>query len=103
MSATGQMAGGANVLCLTTGRGSAFGALPAPTLKIASNSATYRRMEDDIDLDGGEVLDGRASVEELGSRIYERILRVASGEATKAEALGVGHNEFVPWPIGVFS
>ena len=103
MSATGQMAGGANVICLTTGRGSGYGALPAPTIKIASNSEAYRRMQDDIDIDGGEVLDGRASVEEMGRRIYGEILRVASGEPTKAEALGVGDNEFVPWPIGVFN
>ena len=103
MSATGQMAGGANVICLTTGRGSGYGALPAPTLKIASNTAAYRRMEDDIDINGGEILEGRASVEEMGRRIYAAILRVASGEATKAEALGVGDNEFVPWPIGVFN
>jgi altronate hydrolase len=103
MSATGQMAGGANVICLTTGRGSGYGALPAPTLKIASNSEAFRRMQDDIDINGGEVLDGSASVEEMGQRIYADILRVASGEPTKAEELGLGENEFVPWPIGVFS
>ena len=103
MSATGQMAGGANVICLTTGRGSGYGALPAPTLKIASNSDAFRRMQDDIDINGGEILDGKASVEEMGRRIYADILRVASGEATKAEELGLGENEFVPWPIGVFS
>ena len=103
MSATGQMAGGANVICLTTGRGSGYGALAAPTIKIASNSATYRRMQDDIDINGGEILDGRASVEEMGERIYAGILSVASGERTRAEELGVGDNEFVPWPIGVFN
>lgn len=103
MSATGQMAGGANVICLTTGRGSGYGALPAPTLKIASNSDAFRRMEDDIDINGGEILEGRASIEEMGRRIYADVLRVASGEPTKAEELGLGENEFVPWPIGVFS
>ena len=103
MSATGQMAAGANVICLTTGRGSTYGALPAPTLKIASNTAAYRRMAEDIDLNAGDVLDGAASVEEMGRRIHAEVLRVASGEPTRAEELGLGDNEFVPWPIGVFN
>ncbi|MBP0447299.1 altronate dehydratase [Roseomonas sp. SSH11] len=103
VSVTGQIAGGATMIAMTTGRGTPFGSLPAPTLKIASNSETYRRMADDIDLDCGPVLDGTASVEEMGRRIFDALLRHASGEKTKGEIEGAGESEFVPWPIGVFA
>ncbi|MFE1599236.1 UxaA family hydrolase [Methylobacterium sp. ID0610] len=99
VAATGQVAGGANVLCFTTGRGSAYGCKPTPSIKLATNSDLYRRMQDDMDLDCGDVLDG-VSIEEKGREIFEMILRVASGERSKSEQLGYGRNEFVPWQIG---
>lgn len=101
VSATGQIAGGANLICFTTGRGSCFGSVPAPTVKLASNTPMYTRMESDMDINCGVVIDGSATIGEMGRRIFEQILRHASGEKTKSEALGVGENEFVPWPIGV--
>jgi len=103
VSVTGQIAGGANLIAMTTGRGTTFGSLPAPTVKIASNSETFARMVDDIDLDCGPVLDGAVSVEEMGRRVFEALLRHASGEKTKGEIEGAGENEFVPWPIGVLA
>jgi altronate hydrolase len=101
VSATGQIAGGANLICFTTGRGSCFGSVPAPTIKLASNSPMYARMAGDMDINCGPVIDGEATIAEMGQRIFEQVLRHASGEATKSEALGVGLNEFVPWPLGV--
>ncbi|WP_202396867.1 UxaA family hydrolase [Teichococcus coralli] len=103
VSVTGQIAGGANLIAMTTGRGTTFGSLPAPTVKIASNSETFARMADDIDLDCGPVLDGVVSVEEMGRQIFDALLRHASGEKTKGEIEGAGENEFVPWPIGVLA
>lgn len=103
MAATGQIAGGATLLCLTTGRGTGFGALPAPTVKVAATTDLYQRMEDDLDINGGLVLDGEVTVEQMGERIFRQWLAHASGEQTKAEELGVGASEFVPWPIGVFA
>jgi len=99
VSATGQVAGGANILCFTTGRGSAYGCKPTPSIKIATNSDIYERMIDDMDLNGGDVLDG-TSLEEKGQEIFEKILAVASGEKSKSEQLGYGDNEFVPWSVG---
>jgi altronate hydrolase len=99
VSATGQVAGGANVLCFTTGRGSAYGCKPTPSIKLATNSEMYRRMVDDMDINCGDVLDG-VSIEDKGAEIFETILRVASGERSKSEALGYGDAEFVPWQIG---
>ena len=101
VSATGQIAGGANLICFTTGRGSCFGSVPAPTIKLASNTPMYVRMEADMDINCGPVIDGEATIAEMGQRIFEQVLRHASGEKTKSEALGVGLNEFVPWPLGV--
>ncbi|HET9651168.1 MAG TPA: hydrolase, partial [Usitatibacter sp.] len=83
------------------GRGSGFGSLPAPTIKLASHTALYRRMQDDLDLDCGPILDGAITVEAMGERIFATMLRHASGEKTKGEELGVGESEFVPWPIGL--
>jgi altronate hydrolase len=100
VSATGQVAGGANLICFTTGRGSAFGGKPAPSIKLSTNSTTYLRQMEDIDINCGEILDGTATLGELGDRIYQKILAVASGERTKSEELGYGENEFVPWVIG---
>jgi altronate hydrolase len=102
VSATGQIAGGANLIAFTTGRGSAFGSKPAPTIKLATNTPMFRRLAEDMDLDCGEILGGTCSVEEMGQRIFELMLRTASGEKTKSELLGVGDNEFVPWQIGIF-
>ena len=99
VSATGQVAGGANILCFTTGRGSAYGCKPTPSIKLATNSDMYRRMSDDMDIDCGDVLDG-VSIEEKGREIFDHVLRVASGELSKSEALGYGDAEFVPWQIG---
>ena len=99
-SVTGQVAAGANVVCFTTGRGSVFGCKPSPSIKLATNSAMYRRMEEDMDIDCGVVLGEGVSIEDLGERIFQRILAVASGARTKSEALGFGDDEFVPWQIG---
>ena len=103
VSATGQVASGATMVCLTTGSGSGFGAAPVPTVKLASNSAVFARMEDDLDIDCGGVLAGHIGVEQMGQLVFERMLAHASGEATKSEELGVGRDEFVPWPIGVLA
>jgi len=99
VSVTGIVAGGANLLAFTTGRGSVFGCKPVPSLKLASNSAMYRRMEEDMDLDCGVVLDG-ASIEETGRRILDALVDAASGKATKSELLGLGEEEFDPWLPG---
>ncbi|HYF56241.1 MAG TPA: altronate dehydratase family protein [Salinarimonas sp.] len=103
VSATGQVAGGANLIAFTTGRGSMFGAKPVPSIKLATNSPMYLRLEEDMDLNCGEILDGAVSVQEMGEWIFTALLRTASGERTKSEMLGVGRYEFVPWQIGVMS
>jgi altronate hydrolase len=99
VSATGQVAGGANVLCFTTGRGSAYGCKPTPSIKLATNTPIYEKMIDDMDINCGDVLDG-VSIEAKGQEIFETILRVASGERSKSEQLGYGDAEFVPWTVG---
>ncbi len=99
VSATGQVAGGCNVLAFTTGRGSAYGCKPTPSLKLATNSDIYRRMIDDMDINCGDILDG-VTIEEKGREIFEAVLRTASGEHTKSEQLGYGDAEYVPWVIG---
>lgn len=99
VSATGQIAGGANILCFTTGRGSVYGAKPAPCLKLATNTPLYRRMTDDMDIDCGPILDGEISVAEMGERIFQLILATASGQQTKSEIMGFGEDEFQPWQL----
>ncbi|MEO0429325.1 MAG: altronate dehydratase family protein [Pseudomonadota bacterium] len=99
-SVTGQIASGCNLVAFTTGRGSAFGAKPSPSMKIATNSEMYARMTEDMDVNAGRILSGEATVEEVGRDIYEMWLRIASGERTKSEAQGLGDDEFVPWQIG---
>jgi altronate hydrolase len=99
VAATGQVAGGANVLCFTTGRGSAYGCKPTPSIKLATNSGVYRRMIDDMDINCGDILDG-VTLEAKGEEIFQAILRVASGERTKSEVLGYGDHEYAPWHIG---
>ncbi len=100
VAATGQVAGGANLICFTTGRGSVYGCKPSPSLKLATNSALYRRMPDDMDIDCGGIVEGTESVEACGERIFELIVRTASGEKTKSETLGMGEDEFAPWTVG---
>jgi altronate hydrolase len=99
-SVTGQIAGGCNLVCFTTGRGSAFGSKPAPTIKIATNSDMAARMHEDMDIDAGEMLGGGKTLEQKGQEIYDLFLSVASGTASKSEAQGLGDFEFVPWQIG---
>jgi altronate hydrolase len=96
---TGMVAGGANVVVFTTGRGSCFGCKPTPSIKLATNTPMYERMQDDMDLNAGEILAGR-SVAEVGHEIFEEILAVAGGKKTKSEKLGIGDEEFVPWVVG---
>lgn len=100
VSATGQVAGGANLICFTTGRGSAYGCSPSPSLKLATNSALWLRQNEDMDINCGEIVDGTASIEEMGQRIFELVLVTASGQQSKSERHGYGQSEFVPWQIG---
>jgi altronate hydrolase len=100
VAATGQVAGGANMVCFTTGRGSVFGCKPSPSIKLATNTPMYTRMEDDMDVNCGTILDGDETVQECGQRIFELMLHVASGERTKSEQFDFGAAEFAPWVIG---
>jgi altronate hydrolase len=100
VSVTGIVAGGATVVCFTTGRGSVLGCRPTPSIKLATNSEMYQRMAEDMDLNCGRVVDGTASLAQVGDEIFERIIAVASGEPTVSEELGLGQEEFVPWQLG---
>jgi altronate hydrolase len=100
VSATGQVAGGANIICFTTGRGSVFGCKPAPSLKLATNTPLFERMSDDMDIDCGPIADGGATIEEMGQRIFKLVLDTASGKKSKSEELGFGEDEFTPWQLG---
>ncbi|MFT6697441.1 MAG: altronate hydrolase [Polaromonas sp.] len=100
VSATGQVAGGANLICFTTGRGSAYGCAPSPSLKLSTNSALWAKQEDDLDLNCGEIINGTSTVAEMGQRIFVRLLATASGEHNKSEKHGYGQNEFVPGQVG---
>jgi len=100
VSATGMVAGGANVICFTTGRGSVFGSKPAPSIKLATNSDTYRRMTEDMDVNCGVILDGEKTVEQVGREVYDLVVQVASGRSTVSEDLGFGAEEFAPWQVG---
>ena len=99
-SVNGMVAGGANVVCFTTGRGSAFGCKPTPSIKLATNTPMFRRMEDDMDVNCGQVIDGDRTVAEMGEAIFRKILDTASGARTRSEELGYGDEEFVPWQVG---
>ena len=101
ISATGQVAGGANLICFTTGRGSAYGCAPSPSLKLATNTALMDRQADDMDLNCGEVLDGTKTITELGATLFQMMLDTASGQRSRSETHGYGQNEFVPWQISV--
>ena len=97
VSATGQVAGGANLICFTTGRGSVFGCKPTPSLKLASNTALFRRMSDDMDINCGSIIDGEETIEQSGAAIFKEILAIASGKLTRSELHGFGEEEFQPW------
>ena len=101
VSATGQVAGGANVICFTTGRGSAYGCAPTPSLKLATNSALWQRQQEDMDLNCGGIAEGTDDINAIGEQIFQLILDTASGVRTKSEIHGYGQSEFVPWQIGV--
>jgi altronate hydrolase len=101
VSATGQIAGGANLVCFTTGRGSCFGSYPSPTIKLASNTPMFEKMSGDMDINCGPVIDGTATLDQMGAVIFQAILDIASGAPSKSEALGVGEDEFAPWAYGV--
>ena len=103
MSITGEVASGANLVCFTTGRGSVYGNKPCPSLKIASNSPLFQRMEEDMDLNAGTIAEGTESHEEVANRILARIIEVAGGSPTKSEAQGFGDHEFVPWSTSVIT
>lgn len=99
VSVTGQVAGGCNVVLFTTGRGSAFGFKPAPSIKVATNSAMYHHMEEDMDFNAGKVLEG-VSMEQAANELLDIVVAVASGQPSKSEAQGVGESEFNPWNLG---
>jgi altronate hydrolase len=100
VSATGQVAGGANLICFTTGRGSAYGCAPSPSLKLSTNTALWLKQQEDIDIDCGGIVDGHDTVDAVGERIFRLMLDTASGRRTKSELHGYGQNEFVPWQLG---
>jgi len=100
VSATGQVASGANIICFTTGRGSCFGCKPVPSLKIATNTIMFNKMNEDMDMNCGTVIDGEETLEQAGQRIFKLILKTASGHKSKSELNGYGDEEFTPWQIG---
>src|SRR3954465_3145646 len=100
VSATGQVAGGANLICFTTGRGSAYGCKPAPSLKLATNTPLFVHQEDDMDFNCGTIIDGTETIAEAGERFFKLILEIASGRKTKSEEFGYGDDEFAPWTLG---
>jgi len=100
VSVTGQVASGSNVICFTTGRGSCFGFKPAPSLKIATNTNMYNKLEEDMDINAGVIMDGESDIKEIGEKIFNHILETASGKLTKSEINGYGDDEFNPWIIG---
>src|SRR5215510_214434 len=99
VSVTGLVAGGANIVVFTTGRGSVFGCRPVPSIKLATNSLVYRQMEEDMDINCGVILEG-TPLETVGRQVFEEVVAVASGKKTKSEAQGIGEEEFAPWIIG---
>jgi len=99
-SITGMVAGGANIICFTTGCGTVLGSKPTPVIKLASNTEMFQRLSGDMDIDCGLVIQGKKSIEEMGSATFQKILDTASGHKTKSEVFGFGDNEFVPWHIG---
>jgi altronate hydrolase len=100
VSMTGLVTGGCNVGVFTTGRGSVYGCKPAPCIKVATNTLLYNHMIEDMDINAGTILDGTETVQQVGARIFEKIIAVASGEKTKSELAGIGDEEFAPWILG---
>jgi altronate hydrolase len=100
VSVTGIVAGGATVVCFTTGRGSVFGCRPTPSIKLATNTEMFRRMSEDMDINCGRIIDGTATLAEVGDEILELVIAVASGDQTVSEALDIGQEEFIPWQLG---
>src|SRR3954465_15574885 len=100
VSATGQVAGGANMICFTTGRGSAYGCKPAPSLKLATNTPLFVHQEDDMDFNCGTIIDGTETIPQAGERFFQLLLETASGRKTKSEEFGYGDDEFAPWVLG---
>jgi galactarate dehydratase len=100
---TGQVAGGCNVICFTTGRGSVSGFKPAPCIKIATNTEMYDHMDEDMDINCGGIVTGEETIEQAGRRIFEDIIAVASGKKTSSEIYDYGDNEFVPWQVGAIT
>ena len=100
VSATGQVAGGSNLICFTTGRGSAYGCAPSPSLKLSTNSALWQRQQEDIDINCGEIIDGTSTLQTMGEHIFKLMIATASGQASKSEQHGYGQSEFVPWQVG---
>ena len=103
LSVTGMVAGGANVICFTTGRGSVFGCKPSPSIKLATNNELYERMTEDMDINCGKILLGESSIQEMGKEIFQYILDIASGKLSKSEINGIGDLEFIPWQMGAFN
>ena len=103
LSVTGMVAGGANIICFTTGRGSVFGCKPSPSIKLATNNDLYERMTEDMDINCGKILMGESNIEEMGKEIFQYILDIASGQQSKSEINGVGDLEFIPWQMGAFN
>jgi altronate hydrolase len=100
VSVTGMVAGGANLICFTTGRGSVFGSRPVPTVKLATNAEMARRMAGDIDLDCSPVVEEQRPMAQMGREVYDLLLDVASGRPSASEELGLGGEEIVPWQLG---
>lgn len=100
VSVTGQIASGATIICFTTGRGSVSGFKPAPCIKLATNTDMFLRLEEDMDINCGGIVEGHESIAQAGERIFESIIQIASGEISRSESYDYGDNEFVPWPVG---
>ena len=100
VSMTGLVAGGCNIGLFTTGRGSVYGCKPSPCIKVTTNTPIFQSMPEDMDLNAGTILDGTESLRQVGLRIFETLIAVASGEKTKSEIAGIGDEEFAPWMLG---
>ena len=101
VSVTGQVASGANIICFTTGRGSCFGCKPVPSLKLSTNTAMYKKMEEDMDINCGTIAEGKEDIEKVGNKIFNLVVNTASGNKSKSEINGYGDEEFNPWQVGV--
>ena len=88
------------MIVFTTDRGSAYGCAPPPSLKLSTNTPLWVKQEEDIDLNCGEIVDGNATVDEVGARLFALMLATASGAKSKSEVHGYGQSEFVPWYLG---